>query len=188
MLEAHFRELANEISLLAQNGVQVAHCPESNLKLASGLCPVQQLKAAGINVAIGTDGAASNNDLDMLQEVRSASMLSKVITGDATSLSADECLEMLTLRGARFLGLEDEIGSLTPGKQADIISIDLTRTEFQPIYNPVSQLIYTATGRDISHVWVAGKQLVANHTLTQADSEGILAATSEWQAKVGTAI
>ncbi|MBO6656426.1 MAG: TRZ/ATZ family hydrolase [Pseudomonadales bacterium] len=174
----------DEIEQLAANGVQVVHCPESNMKLASGTCPVAQLVEAGVNVAIGTDGAASNNDLDMIQETRSASMLSKLASGDATSLSADQCLEMMTLGGARFLGLSDDIGSLEPGKQADLCAIDLSNPAFQPIFNPVSQLIYTATARDVSAVWIAGRQLLANDQLVESDTSSIVRAANGWKAQV----
>ena len=181
----HMTQLRDdEIQLMATNGVQIAHCPESNMKLASGLCPVQKLRSAGINVAVGTDGAASNNDLDMLQEVRSASLLSKVTSGDATSLSAAQSLESLTINGARYLGLDEHIGSLEPGKLADITSIDLSHPAFQPIYHPVSQLIYTASARDVSHVWINGKPVVEQGKPVSADSDSILAATREWQLRV----
>jgi 5-methylthioadenosine/S-adenosylhomocysteine deaminase len=181
----HMTQLRDdEIELLAMNGVQVAHCPESNMKLASGLCPVEKLRARNINVAIGTDGAASNNDLDIIQEGRSASLLSKVTTGDATSLDAQTCLEMMTINGARFLGLEDEIGSLEPGKLADITAIDLSHPTFQPIYNPISQLIYTASARDVSDVWIGGKRVMDNRQLQEVDTESILAATRQWQKKI----
>ncbi len=174
----------DEIEQLAANGVQVVHCPESNMKLASGTCPVAQLVEAGVNVAIGTDGAASNNDLDMIQETRSASMLSKLASGDATSLSADQCLEMMTLGGARFLGLADDIGSLEPGKQADLCAIDLSDATFQPVFNPISQLIYTATARDVSAVWIAGRQLLSNGELVESDAQGIVKAADGWKAKI----
>lgn len=181
----HMTQLGDdEIELLAINGVQVAHCPESNMKLASGFCPVEKLKTGNINVAIGTDGAASNNDLDMIQEARSASLLSKAITGDATSLDAQTCLEMMTINGARFLGLEDEIGSLEPGKLADITAIDLSHPAFQPIYNPISQLIYTASARDVSNVWIGGKRVMDNRQLPETDTASILAATRQWQEKI----
>ena len=181
----HMTQLRDdEIELLAVNGVQVAHCPESNMKLASGFCPVEKLRAKNINVAIGTDGAASNNDLDMIQEVRSASLLSKATIGDATSLSAQTCLAMITINGARFLGLEDQIGSLEPGKLADITAIDLSHPSFQPIYNPISQLVYTASARDVSHVWIGGKRVMDNRQLPEADTESILAATRQWQKKI----
>ncbi len=176
----------DEIELIAANGAQVVHCPESNMKLASGICPVAQLIDAGINVALGTDGAASNNDLDIIQEARTASMLSKVTTGDATSLSANQCLEMMTIAGARFLGIADETGSLEPGKQADLCAIDLSGPTFQPLFNPVSQLIYTATSRDVSDVWIAGRQLLSDGELTEANTRGILEATHEWHTKITT--
>lgn len=174
----------DEIDLIAKNGAQIVHCPESNMKLASGFCPVARLLDAGVNVALGTDGAASNNDLDMIQEARSASMLSKVVSGDATSLTAFECLEMMTISGARFLGLSDEIGSLEPGKQADLCAIDLSGPTFQPMYNPISQLIYTATARDVSAVWIAGKQLLENGELVESDAQAILQSANDWQDRI----
>lgn len=183
----HMTQLRDdEIEMLALNGVHVAHCPESNMKLASGFCPVGKLKAKNINVAIGTDGAASNNDLDMIQEARSASLLSKATTGDATSLDAQTCLEMMTINGARFLGLEAEIGSLEPGKLADISAVDLSHPTFQPIYNPISQLIYTASARDVSHVWIGGKRVLENRLLSETDTQSILAATRQWRQKITT--
>ena len=120
----------------------------------------------------------------MIQEARSASLLSKATTGDATSLDAQTCLEMMTINGARFLGLEDQIGSLEPGKLADITAIDLSHPSFQPIYNPISQLIYTASARDVSNVWIGGKRVMANRHLPEADTESILAATRQWQEKI----
>lgn len=174
----------DEIALLASHGAQVVHCPESNMKLSSGICPIESLRQAGINVALGTDGAASNNDLDMLGEMRSASFLTKVHTGDATSVAAADALEMMTLNGARFLGREDELGSLEPGKLADITAIDLSGPTFQPIYNPVSQLIYTANGRDVSHVWINGHLKVRNRELLDTDAGEIVSAANGWQEQV----
>jgi len=171
----------DEIELVARNGVQVAHCPESNLKLASGLCPVDRLRRAGVNVAVGTDGAASNNDLDLIQETRTASLLAKGVSGDATSVNATDALEMMTINGARFLGLEDEIGSLEPGKQADIVAVDLNALSFQPIYNPVSQLIYNASGTNVSHVWIKGVRQLAEGELCNADEASIRAGTERWR-------
>jgi len=185
----HMTQLRDdEIEMLALNGVHVAHCPESNMKLASGFCPVGKLKARNINVAIGTDGAASNNDLDMIQETRSASLLSKATTGDATCLDAQTCLEMMTINGARFLGLEEEIGSLEPGKLADITAVDLSHPAFQPIYNPISQLIYTASARDVSNVWIGGKRVMDNRQLPETDTQSILAATRQWRQKITAVI
>ena len=185
----HMTQLRDdEIRLLASLGAQVVHCPESNMKLASGFCPVDKLLAAGINVAIGTDGAASNNDLDLLQEARTASLLSKAVSGDATSITADDALEMLTLRGARFLGLEDTLGSIEPGKLADLTAVNLEAATFQPIYNPISQLVYTATGRDVSHVWINGVPLMAERQLTRADTDAITSATARWQGQIKAAL
>lgn len=171
----------DEIDLLAQHGVQIAHCPESNMKLASGICPVEDLRAAGLNVALGTDGAASNNDLDIIQEARTAAMLAKAVSGDATSLTVFDTLEMMTLSGARFLGLEGSIGSLEPGKLADITCIDLSAMALQPVYNPVSQLIYAATGREVSNVWIHGRQVLRDREALDMDISGIRAATLQWR-------
>lgn len=181
----HMTQLRDdEIEQLAANGVQVVHCPESNMKLASGTCPVAQLLDAGVSVALGTDGAASNNDLDMIQEARSASMLSKIESGDATRLSATQCLEMMTLSGAKFLGLSDDIGSLEPGKQADLCAVDLSHPTFQPLFNPVSQLIYTATARDVSAVWIAGRQLLSRGQLVEPDTQSIVKVATNWKKQI----
>ena len=181
----HMTQLRDdEIELLAASNAHIAHCPESNMKLASGVCPVPQLLRNNVNVALGTDGAASNNDLDMLQEGRSASLLAKVTTQDATSLSATEVLEMMTLQGAKFLGMEDEIGSLEIGKLADMTAVDLSEPCHQPVYHPASQLVYTASGRDVTHTWVNGELLMQDRQFTQADSAGIQAHTDEWQQRI----
>jgi 5-methylthioadenosine/S-adenosylhomocysteine deaminase len=185
----HMTQLRDdEIELLVTHGVQIAHCPESNMKLASGLCRVQDLRQNSINVALGTDGAASNNDLDMIQEVRSAALLSKVTSGDATSLSAFECLKMMTLDGARYLGREEDLGSLEAGKIADLTAIDLSAPVFQPLYNPVSQLIYAATGRDVTDVWINGHQLLKGRQPQMIDSASVEAATAGWQARISEAV
>lgn len=183
----HMTQLRDEeIDMLATHGVQIAHCPESNMKLSSGICRVEDLRKRGINVALGTDGAASNNDLDMIQEARSAALLSKVFSGDPTSLTAFESLEMITLKGAAFLGLDENIGSLEPGKLADLTAIDLSGPTFQPLYDPISQLIYTATGRDVSHVWINGKCLLKNRKLELADTPGIMNNTLGWKKQIET--
>jgi 5-methylthioadenosine/S-adenosylhomocysteine deaminase len=181
----HMTQLdATEIALCAARGVKVVHCPESNLKLASGLCPVAALRAAGVTVAIGTDGAASNNDLDMLGEVRTATLLAKQVAGDPTVLPAAEALEMATLGGARALGLAEHIGSLTPGKWADCIAIDLSRPATQPTYDPLSAIVYAA-GRDaVSDVWVAGRRLLAERALLTLDEQAILSRAAAWRARI----
>lgn len=175
----------DDIALLVATNSSVIHCPESNLKLASGFCPVEKLWQAGVNVAIGTDGAASNNDLDLLGETRTAALLSKAVAGSASALDAHRALRMATLNGARALGLDGEIGSLELGKAADIVAFDLRGLAQQPVYDPVSQLIY-ATSRDcVEHLWVAGKPLLEDRRLTRLDEERIIATTRQWGAKIG---
>ena len=169
---------------LADGGASVVHCPESNLKLASGFCEVQKLLDAGINVALGTDGAASNNDLDMLGEMRTAALLGKAVQGDASALPAADVLQMATLNGARALGLADAIGSLQPGKWADITAIDLDNLETQPLYDPVSQLVYAAAREQVSDVWVAGQHLLRKRELTQMDLPEIAQRTADWQRRI----
>jgi 5-methylthioadenosine/S-adenosylhomocysteine deaminase len=171
---------ASEIELLAARGASVVHCPESNLKLASGLCPVARLAAAGVNVALGTDGAASNNDLDMFGEMRTAALLAKGVAQQADVLPAAAVLQMATLNGAQALGLGDRIGSLLPGKQADLICVDLSRPASQPVHSPISQLVYATSRDQVTDVWVAGRQLLNAGQPTVADSDGILARAAAW--------
>ncbi|MHA4966553.1 TRZ/ATZ family hydrolase [Pseudomonas extremorientalis] len=174
----------DDLALLVESNTSVIHCPESNLKLASGFCPVERLWQAGVNVAIGTDGAASNNDLDLLGETRTAAMLAKAVAGSATALDAHRALRMATLNGARAMGLESEIGSLEVGKAADIVAFDLSGLAQQPIYDPASQLIY-ATGRDcVKHLWVAGKQLLDDRQLTRMDEQQLTATAIAWGQRI----
>ncbi len=173
-----------EIALFADAGVAVAHCPRSNLKLADGIAPVAAYAAAGITVALGTDGAASNNVLDMLGEMRTAALLAKAAAGDATALPAAQALRMATLDGAVSLGLAASIGSIETGKWADLTCIDLRHINSQPVYNPVSQLVYTVQPQQVSDVWVAGKHQVDNGTLTHIDVDDLLHRTSEWQFRI----
>jgi 5-methylthioadenosine/S-adenosylhomocysteine deaminase len=185
LLAVHATQLRQEeISALARYGVHVVHCPESNLKLASGFCPVAALTRCGVRVALGTDGPASNNDLDMFGEMRMAALLGKALAGDPRILDAHEVLAMGTLNGARALGLESLIGSLRPGKAADIVAVDLSEIETQPVYDPVSQLIYAA-GRDkVSHVWVAGRVVVRERSLLTLDKSAILERARLWQERL----
>ena len=174
----------DDLALLVESNTSVIHCPESNLKLASGFCPVERLWQAGVNVAIGTDGAASNNDLDLLGETRTAAMLAKAVAGSATALDAHRALRMATLNGARAMGQESEIGSLEVGKAADIVAFDLSGLAQQPIYDPVSQLIY-ATGRDcVKHLWVAGKPLLDDRQLTRMDEQQLTATAIAWGQRI----
>ena len=174
----------DEIGLLAENKVQVVHCPYSNLKLASGICATTTLLDSGINVALGTDGAASNNGLDLLLEARLASLLAKQQNGDASALPATQALEMATLGGARVLGLEADIGSLEPGKCADMIAVDLSEPKFQPLYDPIAQLIHTTAGTSVSHVWVAGQGLLMDDELTSLDEESVLRSAQGWRERI----
>jgi 5-methylthioadenosine/S-adenosylhomocysteine deaminase len=181
----HMTQLtAAEIDLVVDHDIQIAHCPESNMKLASGICPVSRLAAAGVNVALGTDGAASNNNLDMLEEARSASLLAKVSTLDATSIGAVQALEMATINGARFLGLDARIGSLEVGKSADIIAVDFSGIGLQPVHNPISQLIYAATGSQVSHTWINGHCVYADSQYTQLDSSQLASRVETWRKRI----
>lgn len=171
---------ADDRDLLAQRGASVIHCPESNMKLASGICPVSQLLDAGINVALGTDGPASNNDLDMFGEMRSAALLAKVTTNDAAALPAATALAMATINGARALGLEAQIGSLEPEKSADMVCVDLSAPSCQPVHSPLSQLVYSATRDQVTDVWVAGQLLYGANSYTTADAADIMARTQAW--------
>lgn len=181
----HMTELNDmEISWLAESGCHVIHCPQSNMKLASGVCPTQQLIEAGVNVAIGTDGSASNNDLDMLAELQSAALLAKVHTSNAEAFPAYQAIYSATMGGAKALGLDSDLGSIEAGKQADLIAIDLNQIETTPVYNPVSQIAYAASREQIKHVWVAGKQLLNNRELTTIDSRSLLKKANQWKIKI----
>ncbi|TWC56994.1 5-methylthioadenosine/S-adenosylhomocysteine deaminase [Pseudomonas sp. SJZ080] len=181
----HMTQISDEdLVMLVESNTNVIHCPESNLKLASGFCPVERLWQAGVNVAIGTDGAASNNDLDLLGETRTAALLAKAVAGSATALDAHRALRMATLNGARALGIEAEVGSLEIGKAADMVAFDLSGLAQQPVYDPVSQLIY-ATGRDcVKHLWVGGKQLLDDRRLTRLDEEQLCATAKAWGQRI----
>ncbi len=184
-MAVHMTQLTDEdIDLFAQSGAHIIHCPESNLKLASGICPVAQCISAGINVALGTDGAASNNDLDMFGEMRTAALLAKAVSGDASAVPAMTALRMATINGAKALGLEHEIGSLTTGKAADVIAVDLSRLETQPVYSPVSACVYSASRQQVSDVWVAGKRLLKQGSLTTINVAELMARISEWQQRL----
>lgn len=175
---------AEDIKILQQTKAHIVHCPCSNLKLASGITPVKQLLDAGINVAIGTDGAASNNDLDMFNELHFAAMLAKVAAKDPTAFNAAEALRTATLGGARALGLEQEVGSLEAGKAADIIAVDLSAINTQPVYNPISQLVYAVNSSQVTDVWVAGKRLLKEKQFTAMDEIEILKKAREWRNKI----
>jgi 5-methylthioadenosine/S-adenosylhomocysteine deaminase len=174
----------DDITVLAESGVHVVHCPQSNLKLASGICPVASLLKAGVNVSLGTDGAASNNDLDLLGEAQTAALLAKGISGDAEVVNAFQALEMITINGAKALGKENLIGSIEPGKEADLCAIDLSCPETQPLHHVVSQVIYAASRRQVSDVWVAGRRVLNSGQLTSIDLEETTNRARLWAARL----
>jgi 5-methylthioadenosine/S-adenosylhomocysteine deaminase len=174
----------DDIALLKSTGSHVIHCPESNLKLASGFCPVQQLLSSDINVALGTDGAASNNDLDLFGELKTAALIAKAVANDATAVDAHTALAMATIHGAIAMGIEDQTGSLEFGKQADIIAVDLSHLSSQPVYDPTSHLAYANCGHQVSHVWIAGHCQLQNGKLTGLNQTDIREKAQAWQQKI----
>jgi len=183
-INIHMTQLTSEeINLVKETGSHVVHCPESNLKLASGFAPISKLLEAGVNVAVGTDGAASNNDLDMFGEIRTASFIAKAIGANPTHLPAKEALAMATINGAKAIGLEKEIGSLEPGKAADLVAVNLNSFLTQPTYNPMSHLVYAINRLQVSDVWIAGKQLLKNNKFTQLEIEEVVAEANRWAEK-----
>jgi 5-methylthioadenosine/S-adenosylhomocysteine deaminase len=176
---------APEIAALARAGASVAHCPSSNLKLASGLAPVAALLAGGVNVGLGTDGAASNNRLDMFQEMRTTALLAKAVAGSAEVVPASEALRLATLGGARALGLETEIGSIQPGKWADLVAVTLGSPETQPCFDPCSHLVYACGREHVTDVWVAGEAVVTGRQATRVDLGELEKRRSLWQNRLG---
>lgn len=185
LIAVHMTQLTEaEIHLCAERGVSVVHCPESNLKLASGFCPACALQRAGVNLAIGTDGCASNNDLDMFGETRTAALLAKAVANDATALDAFASLRAATLGGAAALGFADRIGTIEAGKQADLVCVDLSALETQPLHHVASQLVY-ATGRhQVTDVWIAGRRRLAARELVDIDVAGLLANARQWRLRL----
>ena len=185
LMAVHMTQLeAEEIEQLASAGSHVIHCPESNLKLASGFCPLGKLLNAGVNVALGTDGAASNNDLDMFSEMRTAALLAKGVSDDATVVPAHQALEMATLNGAKALGLDKKTGSLTAGKFADIVAVNFDTIETTPVYDPVSHLVYCCNREQVSDVWIAGKHVMKERILTTLDTDQIKQAATDISGKI----
>jgi len=175
LIGVHMTQLLEpEIEAVSRQGVSVVHCPESNLKLASGMCPLKSLVEGGVNVALGTDGAASNNDLDMISEMRTAALLAKASSGDTTAVPAHQSLAMATINGARALGMDSQTGSLLPGKAADFIAIDFAHPSTQPVHDPIAQLVYCAGRDQVSDVWVNGRQVLKNGIHTGMDVAGLL--------------
>ena len=173
-----------EIELLARHGCSVAHCPASNLKLASGIAPVAQMLSSGVNVGLGTDGAASNNRLDLLSEMRLAALLAKGTGADSTLLPAHAVIHMATLAGARALGLEAKVGSLVPGKRADMTAVNLGAMELAPCYDPASHLVYAAGREHVSHVWVDGQLRVDEGKLIGLDTQELRRKAAHWKERI----
>jgi 5-methylthioadenosine/S-adenosylhomocysteine deaminase len=188
LIAAHAVHLdEKEIALLAERDVRIAHVPESNMKLASGAAPVHALLKAGLRVGLGTDGCASNNDLDLVREMDTAAKLGKVVDGDPTHLSAETVLRMATSGGAEVMGLEQEIGTLEPGKRADLVVIGLEQPHLQPLYNPVSTIVYSATGADVRHTVVDGKVLMKDRRFTGLDPDEVMDRVNRIARTVGRA-
>lgn len=182
----HMTDLGDQdIALLAATGAHVVHCPQSNMKLASGTCRVSDLLQRGVNVALGTDSAASNNDLNMFGEMQAAALLAKLQARDASALPAADTLALATINGARALGLDDRIGSLEVGKLADLIAVDLRGPETQPVYHPLSQLVYACNGSQVSHSWIAGELVMEGRKLTRIDLPALTRRIHAWQQRIG---
>ena len=182
LIAVHATHLTSEeIALLVKNGSSVAHCPSSNLKLANGIAPVARMLAQGINIGLGTDGSASNNRLDLFQEMRQAALLAKAQSGDARALPAHRALAMATLDGARALRLEHAIGSIEQGKYADLTAVEFTAPDMLPCYDPISHLVYAAGRENVSHVWIAGRLLVENRRLKNPPKNDLENLAILWQ-------
>ena len=187
MLAVHMTQLTDdEVALTAQQGLSIVHCPESNLKLASGFCRVNDLLQAGTNVCLGTDSASSNNDLDMLSEMHSAALLGKAVANNAQALPAAQVLAMATINGAKALNMEAEIGSLEIGKAADLIALDLANVATQPVFNPISQVVYSASREQVTDVWIGGQQLLKQRQLTQIDHAALIKRAQNWADKISS--
>ncbi len=185
LIAVHMTQINDEdMTILRATKPQLVHCPESNMKLNSGSCPVQKLLDAGINVSLATDGAASNNDLDMVSEMRTAAFLGKVTADDPKALSAETALKMATINGARTLGIDHLTGSLTVGKSADFIAIDLDQLETQPAYHPISLIVYAASRQQVTDVWCMGKRLLKNRELQTLDERELLTKAKTWRNKI----
>ncbi|MEN1727911.1 MAG: TRZ/ATZ family hydrolase [Pseudomonadota bacterium] len=185
LLAVHMTQLTDEdMDRVAEAGAHVLHCPASNLKLASGFCPVAALDQRGVNVAIGTDGAASNNTLDMFAEMRLAALLAKGYSGDPEAVPAARALSMATINGARALRQADRIGSIEPGKQADLVAVRLDDLQTSPIHSVISQLVYACSSRQVEQAWVAGQTVHANGQATRLDVEQLAFQTRQWQSRI----
>lgn len=176
--------LAQEIEILAEFGCHIAHCPSSNLKLASGIAPVAALLKSGVNLGMGTDGAASNNRLDMFNEMRLAALLAKGASEDATVLPAHQALEMATIKAAKALGLDEKIGSIEVGKQADMVAVKLNDFEVAPCYDPISHLVYSCGREHVTHTWVAGTLCFSNGVYANIEPIELKEIIQKWQPRL----
>jgi 5-methylthioadenosine/S-adenosylhomocysteine deaminase len=179
---------ASDRKILVEHDVGVAHCPQSNMKLASGAAPVREMLAEGVRLGLGTDGAASNNDLDMFEEMLTAALLSKHASGDPTSAPAPKVLEMATLGGARALGMEDQLGSLEPGKRADLIVVDVGAPRLHPMFDPVSHLVYAAKGADVRHSVIEGRVVMRDRRVLTLDEAAVLEETERYRKQVAQSV
>ena len=185
LIAVHMTQVTEgEIAACASAGVSVVHCPESNLKLASGFCPAERFRQAGVNLAIGTDGCASNNDLDMFGEMRTAAQLGKAVAGDAAAFDAAFALRAATLNGARAMGLEAKVGSIEVGKQADLAAVRLSDLETQPLFHVASQLVYACSRQQVTDVWIAGRRKLAARELPDMDTVAMLERTRAWRERI----
>ncbi|MEO8673717.1 MAG: TRZ/ATZ family hydrolase [Tahibacter sp.] len=185
LIAVHMTQLNDmEIALCAENGVSVVHCPESNLKLASGFCPAERLRAAGVNLALGTDGCASNNDLDMFGEMRTAALLAKGVAANASAFDAASTLRAATLNGAKALGWSARIGSIETGKQADLVAVRLDALETQPVFHVISQLVYACGRHQVSDVWIAGQRKLRETQLIDIDTDDLRARARHWRERL----
>jgi len=178
----------DDLDLASRGGISVIHCPQSNLKLGNGVCPIRALRARGVNIALGTDGAASNNDLSLLDEMRTAALLETGVIiwhMDGTiPMNAHDWLHAATLGAAQALGLSEAIGSLLPGKWADLCCIDLSRPHSQPVYDPAVQIVHSISRDQVSDVWVAGRRVLVDGRLTQMDLPDLLQRVQRWQERI----
>jgi 5-methylthioadenosine/S-adenosylhomocysteine deaminase len=187
LLAVHMTQLnQDDLQVLSRTAVNVIHCPESNLKLGNGICPVARLLEHDVNLALGTDGAASNNNLDLLAEARSAALLAKGYSGDPCVLNAFQALEMLTINAARALGKEHQLGSVEAGKLADLCAIRLNTLQTTPMYDVVSHLIYAASSQQVTHVWVGGRMLLQDAQFLNMDTGDIMDRANYWAKRITT--
>ena len=185
LIAVHMTQVSDaEIATCAEAGVSVVHCPESNLKLASGFCPAEKLRRGGVNLALGTDGCASNNDLDMFGELRTAALLAKAVAVDAAAFDDAFALRAATLNGAKALQLDGKIGSIAAGKRADLVAVKMDEVETQPLYNVISHLAYAVSRRQVSDVWIDGTRKLAAGALVDFDLAGVLEKTRRWRERI----